>query len=150
VTPPEITVFDHYGIESGMLEKLQAFSEKAIDGVLRLPAGSLPSQLIAMAEVEVSLVSDAAIGAAHQEFMSIAGATDVITFQHGELLVSVDTAERQAAEYGQATERELALYIAHGLLHLHGHDDHVPGEAKTMELLQENLVMENWENGETS
>jgi probable rRNA maturation factor len=76
-----------------------------------------------LAEIEVSVVSDRAIAEVHERFMSIAGATDVITFEHGEIVIGAQTAARQAREYGQGIEEELGLYIIHGLLHLNGHDD---------------------------
>ncbi|HSH95705.1 MAG TPA: rRNA maturation RNase YbeY, partial [Roseimicrobium sp.] len=79
--------------------------------------------LQALAEVEVSIVSDRVIADVHDRFMGIPGATDVITFEHGEIITSAQTAERQGREHGQPVDHELALYIIHGLLHLNGYDD---------------------------
>jgi probable rRNA maturation factor len=45
----------------------------------------------------------------------------------GDLIVSVDTAQRQAEEHGHALKAELAWLVAHGLLHLLGWDH--PDEA---------------------
>jgi probable rRNA maturation factor len=83
-------------------------------------------------EVEVTIVSDADIALVHGEFMNDPTPTDVITFHHGEILVSADTAMRQGADYGQTLDRELALYIIHGLLHLAGWDDYDPDDAARM------------------
>jgi probable rRNA maturation factor len=91
-------------------------------------------------EILVVLVSDQKISAIHQQFMGIEGATDVITFQHGEIVVSVETAARQAAEYGTDLLPEVRLYIAHGLLHLAGHDDHSERGFHEMAKLQNELV----------
>jgi len=74
-------------------------------------------------EIEVSIVSDRAIAEVHRRFMNIAGATDVITFEHGEIVISAETGGRYAREYGQRLEEELGLYIIHGILHLNGYDD---------------------------
>ena len=41
----------------------------------------------------------------------------------GEILLSADTAVREAADYGWDTSSEMALYVVHGLLHLCGYDD---------------------------
>jgi len=79
--------------------------------------------LEALAEIEVSIVSDRAIAALHRRFMGIPGPTDVLTFDHGEIIISAPTAARYAAEYSQPLEHELALYLIHGLLHLNGCDD---------------------------
>jgi probable rRNA maturation factor len=87
-------------------------------------AGILPgAPLETLEEIEVSIVSDRAIAAAHRQFMDIPGPTDVITFEHGEIIISAQTAARYAVEYGQPLEHELGLYIIHGILHLNGHDD---------------------------
>ena len=51
------------------------------------------------------------------------GPTDVITFEHGEIIVSATTAERQARREDETLDRELARYIIHGVLHLNGHLD---------------------------
>lgn len=79
--------------------------------------------LAAFPEVEVAIVSDRVIAEVHKRFMQISGATDVITFQHGELVISADTALECATQLQHSVEEELALYIVHGLLHLAGFDD---------------------------
>ena len=76
----------------------------------------------------------------HRRFIGIAGPTDVITFQHGEIFLSAETAERQAADYRTSLHDELRLYLVHGLLHLAGYDDRRPAERKRMERLQEKIV----------
>lgn len=42
---------------------------------------------------------------------------------HGELIVSSETAIREAAAHGWSPKAELVLYVVHGLLHLCGYDD---------------------------
>ena len=89
-------------------------------------------------EVVVHLVHDAESDCMHRAIMGIAGATDVITQAydaippetpglHGELFVNVDQARRAAPRRkGWSPARELMLYIAHGMDHLSGADDHEP------------------------
>ena len=101
---------------------LQQFSEHALALCLGEKAADA-SGLQALEEVHVILVSDARIAALHRKFMNIGGPTDVITFQHGEIFISVETALLQAAELRTPVEDELRLYIVHGLLHLHGFHD---------------------------
>ena len=56
--------------------------------------------------------------------MNIPGPTDVITFEHGEIIISAaDRRPVTHANIGQPIEHELGLYIIHGILHLNGHDD---------------------------
>ncbi len=91
-------------------------------------------------EVEVSVVSDTRIAEVHLRFMGIAGATDVITFEHGEIVISAETAARQAGEYGTGLEREMGLYVVHGLLHLNGYDDMTEEDAARMRGAQEAIL----------
>ena len=51
----------------------------------------------------------------------------------GDIVVSVDTAARQAADYDAPLEREMERLLIHGVLHLAGHDHHEPGERQVME-----------------
>jgi probable rRNA maturation factor len=87
-------------------------------------------------EIEVSIVSDRVIAEVHRKFMGVEGPTDVITFEHGEILISAQTAERQGREHGQRLEEELGLYIVHGILHLNGYDDLEEGAAARMKEAQ--------------
>ena len=58
-------------------------------------------------EIEVAIVSDRVIARVHQEFMGIPGPTDVITFEHGEIVMSADTASTQAARFRHAVDVEI-------------------------------------------
>src|ERR1700739_890006 len=113
---------------------LLTFSQQLIPSVLSVSRADLPEEIL------VVLVSDRKISAIHQQFMGIADPTDVITFQHGEIVIRVETAARQAAEYRTNLLHELRLYIAHGLLHLAGYDDHSEDGFREMAKLQNELV----------
>ncbi len=91
-------------------------------------------------EVEVTVVSDAVIAALHQRFMQIPGPTDVITFAHGEIVMSAGMAQENALRYGHSVEAELGLYTIHGLLHLNGFDDSEPRFAICMRRVQNRLM----------
>jgi len=90
--------------------------------------------------IEVSIVSDEAIAAVHGEFMDDPTPTDVITFHHGEILVSSDTASREAPAHGYTHKEELLLYIVHGLLHLNGYDDMTPPARDRMHRRQDEIL----------
>jgi len=91
-------------------------------------------------EVFVWLISDRRMALLHRKFLGQPGPTDVLTFQHGEIFISVDTAQRHARAFGNSFVRELKLYIVHGLLHLHGFDDQTSGEARKMKAAQERIL----------
>jgi probable rRNA maturation factor len=122
------------------LSALRQFAKRAGEACLKLPRRK-SSVLSTLPEVNVILVSDRRITAIHARFMNEPGPTDVITFQHGEVFISTETAKRQAREFGTTLEDELRLYIAHGLLHLHGYDDKSPAGAAEMKRTQEKLVV---------
>ncbi|MFN8558196.1 MAG: rRNA maturation RNase YbeY [Dehalococcoidia bacterium] len=50
----------------------------------------------------------------------------------GEVVVSLETAARQAAENGRDLRHELAHLVVHGVLHLLGHDHAEPAEELAM------------------
>ena len=86
------------------------------------------------------LVSDKRIADIHRRFMNEASPTDVITFQHGEIFISAETAKRQAKVFRTSLDHELRLYLVHGLLHLCGLDDTTRAGAAEMKRVQEKLV----------
>ena len=121
------------------LPALQTFAESALSECVKLrPRKS--GVLKELADINVILVSDKRIAQIHRQFMNEPGPTDVITFQHGEIVVSVETAKRQARQFGTTLEHELRLYVVHGLLHLHGFDDKTASGAAEMKRVQERLV----------
>ena len=58
----------------------------------------------------------------------------------GEVVVSYPQAARQAAEHGWAADRELALLVVHGILHLLGHDHAEVEEAAVMKVLEDQAL----------
>lgn len=120
-------------------EGLQQFAERALQvclSVKRRGAGDLAQ----LEGIGVVLVSDRRIASLHRRFMGVPGPTDVITFQHGEIFVSTETARRQARALRRTTIAELKLYIVHGLLHLHGFDDKSPRDRLQMFAAQERVM----------
>jgi probable rRNA maturation factor len=87
----------------------------------------------ALREMSLVLVGDRRMGELHEQFMGIAGPTDVLTFPidedargrvtSGEVYVCVPEARRQARARKIPHRLELLLYSVHGMLHLLGYDD---------------------------
>ena len=98
------------------------------------------SVLSELPEIILVVVSDSQIAAIHEEFMGDPSATDVITFHHGEIVLSAETARREAAARGIPLAQEIARYAAHGLLHLAGWDDRDPASAAAMRHTQEKIL----------
>lgn len=81
-------------------------------------------------EVSVLFTSDREIRRLNAAFRRKNKATDVLSFPPppfaaevaGDLAISIDTAARQAREFGHSLETELKILLIHGLLHLAGLD----------------------------
>ena len=119
---------------------LETFAAKAVRCCLRLPKRK-PTDLTRLHEIFVWLVSDRRMASLHRQFVNQTGPTDVLTFQHGEIFISVETARRHARTFGNSLTRELQLYIVHGLLHLHGFDDRKQADARKMDRVQERILV---------
>lgn len=104
-------------------------------------------------ELSISLVRDAAIRKLNRVWRKKDKPTDVLSFpldaaplagrgprMLGDVVVSLDTARRQAQEAGETLEHELARYLAHGILHLLGHDHHAAGPRRKMAALETKLL----------
>jgi len=91
-------------------------------------------------EVEITLLGEAAIAEVHGEFLEDTTPTDVITFEHGEILIGVPIAEANARKFRQPADHEVALCAIHGLLHLLGYDDLTEKERVIMHARQEEIL----------
>jgi probable rRNA maturation factor len=119
--------------------ELQDFAAKAVRKSLLLH-NEKTTDLRKLHQVFVWLVSDRRMASLHRRFMHQTGPTDVLTFQHGEIFISVETARRNARVFGSSLASELRLYIVHGLLHLHGFDDRTHAGAHKMDRAQEKIL----------
>ncbi len=103
----------------------------------------------------VTLTSDRRIRTLNRRFRQKDHATDVLSFPGGapppgwpgplvlgDVVISLDTARRQAKHEGRTLGGELDRYLTHGLLHLLGHDHHRPLEARRMAALEDRLLGE--------
>jgi len=90
------------------------------------------------------LVDDAGIRELNREFHATDAPTDVLSFDYGEgeleVIVSVERAVAVAEQYRNTASRELALYIIHGILHLHGYGDLTPAKRRRMRAAERRLL----------
>lgn len=73
-------------------------------------------------EIDVCVVSDAVIRRFNRQYRHKDSATDVLSFPPCDLMVSAETARRQARRLGHSLEAEMKVLALHGALHLMGHD----------------------------
>src|SRR3954451_21305997 len=119
--------------------ELEKFAGNAVQHSLQLHQRQ-QTDLRKLSAISIWLISDRRMALLHRKFLGQSGPTDVLTFQHGEIFISVDTARRHAHAFEHSLLRELKLYIVHGLLHLHGFDDQTPTEADKMKVAQEKIL----------
>ena len=94
------------------------------------------------AELSILLVDDKEIQIINRDYRKIDSATDVIAFAMregefgdinddmlGDVVISVETARRQAEETGREVWNEVRFLLIHGILHLLGYD-HVNDDAE--------------------
>ena len=107
------------------------------------------------AELSVTLTSDEAIAQIAGDFGRARRPTDVLAFSLlegpgaefrgdvlGDVIVSLDSAERQALRRGVPLQAELRQLLIHGVLHLLGMDHVTPAQARAMRTLEDHL---RWE-----
>ncbi|MBI4495622.1 MAG: rRNA maturation RNase YbeY [Deltaproteobacteria bacterium] len=101
-------------------------------------------------ELSILLLDDAGITGLNRKYFHRPRPTNVISFPLsdrppypsplGDVVISAETAERQAGAVGGRTEEELLFLLIHGILHLVGYDHLGPaGERKRMEVKEREL-----------
>jgi probable rRNA maturation factor len=137
--PPKLFVRNLQRTVRFNLVDLQTFGDEALRLCLKLRT-TKRSELAKLSEVSVLLISNRRMSALHKKFLHQSGPTDVLTFEHGEIFVSAETARENALRFGSSLADELRLYVVHGLLHLHGFDDRTKVDARKMELMQRRIA----------
>lgn len=118
------------------------------------------------AEASVVFVDDAYIHRLNREYRGVDRPTDVLSFAMqemvdeepainedfqaefdedegpllGDIIISLETAVRQAKEYNHTLEREVAFLAVHGFLHLLGYDHMEEAETRVMCLREEAIL----------
>lgn len=113
------------------------------------------------AEVSVTFVNNEEIQEINRDYRNLDKPTDVISFALeetvddeveivgedlpvvlGDIIISVERAKEQAADYNHSYERELGFLAVHGFLHLLGYDHMTKEDEKVMFQKQEEILGE--------
>ena len=108
----------------------------------------------ACGEICIELTDDEIIHGYNRDFRSVDRPTDVLSFPAdegeeligipdghlGDIMISVETAARQAAELGHSTEREITFLAVHGTLHVLGYDHIEPADEEIMTARQREIM----------
>ncbi len=111
-------------------------------------------------------MDDAKIQTVNRQFRGLDKPTDVLSFSQfedsngfpvdfpadgqeialGDLMISIETAARQARELGHSLEREIAFLCIHGTLHLLGYD-HIHNSDRRVMWKWQDAAFAVWEEG---
>ena len=125
------------------------------DGIARL---TLEGERIGAAQLSVVVTDDDQVRALNREYAGDDHATDVLSFsleegetfatppgeprRLGEVIISHETAQRQAAEAGHDLEDETAHLLVHGILHLLGYDHLESADEQSMRTREHSILSE--------
>lgn len=141
-----------------LMENVKDPGEKICEAIRKAVEFAVLNEGIEDAELSVAIADDEIIRALNREFREKDAATDVLSFPAndvvkplkdmidegfepeigeggapflGDIVISLDTATRQAEEYENTLEEEICFLAVHGTLHLLGYD-HIEPEDETI------------------
>lgn len=132
--------------------KLEETLRKALDVAAKMHA------LSPQTEVDITIVDDVEIHELNKQYRNVDRPTDVLSFaldegedepeiideqgEHllGDIIISAETAARQAEEFGHGITREIVYLAVHGLLHLLGYDHMVEADKVEMRTEEEKIL----------
>lgn len=115
--------------------------------------------------IEINIVDDGKIQTINKTYRGIDKPTDVISFAFlddvkteirikgsvprvlGEIIISHETAQRQATAYGHPLTREMKFLFTHGMLHLLGYNHEDAEQERIMFTLQDSILDQEKNNG---
>lgn len=126
--------------DEALVRRVEAAAAAALEGSAR--------------DLAVLLTDDPTIAALNAQWRGVEGPTDVLSFPQGDpepglpdeaaplgdVVISVQTAQRQADGRDRTLAEEVVFLLVHGLCHLHGHDHGEPQEAALMRAAEERLL----------
>ena len=107
------------------------------------------------AEISLLICDGPTIHELNREYRNVDAPTDVLSFALnegdeeipeeealalGDIVINIDRAKEQAAEFGHSKEREIAYLSVHGFLHILGYDHYEEEEKKEMRKAEEEIL----------
>ncbi|MBN2372160.1 rRNA maturation RNase YbeY [bacterium] len=106
-------------------------------------------------EVSITFANDRFVRRLNCQYRGIDRPTDVLAFAMsegkytyiqpqllGDVVISVETAKRQAEQMGHSLDRELMILLIHGILHLAGYDHIERKDSKKMKVMETKILEE--------
>ena len=140
--------------ETGGLEILLAHPSRRLDEarVRAVVDAVCDGEGVTVASLNVVLGDHRLVHDLNREWLGHDYETDVVSFVldeeaqargmlDGEVYVDLDTAAERAPEFGVTPEHEALRYVAHGVLHLAGHDDATDAQRDAMRALEDRYLL---------
>ena len=122
--------------------------------ILTVAKAILRHENVHQATLSIVFVSHQKIKAFNKKYLKRNHVTDVLAFDlsdhavpkrmsktlTGDIIISTDAALKNVNAFQTTLSQELALYIAHGILHLLGYDDHKPPDVVKMRLKEQSIL----------
>lgn len=121
----------------------------------RIARAALEAENVPRAELGILITDDATVHDLNRRYAGEDKPTDVLSFslregeefvspndteRLGEVIISLDTARRQAVEGSATLEAEVAHLLVHGILHLLGYDHAEPDEERAMQAREREIL----------
>ncbi|MFA5060493.1 MAG: rRNA maturation RNase YbeY [Candidatus Omnitrophota bacterium] len=119
--------------------------------ILKAAKEFLRAKRVEDAQLSLVFTSTSTIKQLNKKYLNRSYATDVLAFDlgdkkssaknfHGEIIICAQTAQRNSKIFRTRLADELLLYVAHGILHILGFDDHEPKDIKRMRREEQKLL----------
>ena len=134
------------GLEVHAAHDIRQLSEAKVRAVV---AAVCAGEGVRVRSLGVVLAGHALVHDLNREWLGHDYETDVVSFAldedapgeiDGEVYVDLDTAAERAPEFGTTAEHEALRYVAHGVLHLAGHNDATDAERAAMRALEDRYL----------
>ena len=136
------------GLEVHLAHETRRLDEAAVRAVV---AAVCAGEGVEVGGLGVVLGDHALVHELNREWLGHDYETDVVSFVldeeaqargvlDGEVYVDLDTAAERAPEFGATPAHEALRYVAHGVLHLAGHDDATDADRAAMRALEDRYL----------
>jgi probable rRNA maturation factor len=112
--------------------------------ILKTAAAAFRKLGSAVSDLSVVFLGEKRIRLINKKYLGHDYVTDVLTFDLGqgcaEIIICPKVAAANAISHKTSTEKEIILYVIHGILHLKGFDDHTPKDILQMRKMENELL----------
>jgi probable rRNA maturation factor len=114
--------------------------EKLLQQTIKNFGKKYKNHLAETKELSLALVDENEIKKLNKVYRNKNKATDVLSFDYGEIIICIPVAKQQAESHKVSVNSEIELLFVHGLLHVLGFDHEKPKDNKTMRDAEQKIL----------